>query len=103
MAMGATLSIDSLEIYEELIKDFGEEKAKALSRVFKKIYIGNDEIFHENINKVFELEKKELATKEDISAIKIQMAQDKSEIIKWMFLFIVGQMSLLIAILKFLN
>ncbi|MGI8581134.1 MAG: hypothetical protein ACR2KX_03015 [Chitinophagaceae bacterium] len=40
-----------------------------------------------------------LATKEDIYQLKIEMKEQKSELIKWMFIFWIGQLGATIAII----
>ena len=46
-------------------------------------------------------EKKDLlATKHDILAAKTDLANIKADIIKWMFLFWIGQLASLVAILQ---
>ncbi len=51
------------------------------------------------INEANDNNLKTLATKEDIANVRENMANNKSEIIKWMFIFWVGQVGVLIAIL----
>lgn len=57
----------------------------------------------------FESKKDVLATKEDVFAVKEDIlatkedvANSKAEVIKWMFIFWVGQLAAFIAIAKFL-
>lgn len=45
-------------------------------------------------------EKDILATKQDIANLEIKIEKTRSDIIKWMFLFWIGQLASLIAILK---
>ena len=52
----------------------------------------------EVIDTKFTSEKDRLATKDDILELKIEMKEQKSEIIKWMFLFWIGQIGVTLAI-----
>ena len=50
---------------------------------------------------MLEKEKDILATKEDIYKIEVKLAETKSEIIKWMFIFWVGQIAVTLGIVYF--
>lgn len=52
----------------------------------------------EVIDTKFTSEKDRLATKDDILELKIEIKEQKSEIIKWMFLFWIGQIGVTLAI-----
>ena len=41
--------------------------------------------------------------KEDINKVRTELANAKAEIIKWLFIFLVGQGATIISILKFIN
>jgi hypothetical protein len=43
-----------------------------------------------------------LATKEDIGNVRIEIASSKAEMIKWMFIFWIGTISVLSGIMAFL-
>ncbi len=58
------------------------------------------EYFDEKAVKKFEEKKTDLATKEDIANVRIEMREIKSDIIKWMFIFWVGQLAAMIAFVK---
>ena len=45
--------------------------------------------------------KKMLATKEDIYKLKVKMSEMKAEIIKWMFIFWIGQIVVTLGIVYF--
>jgi hypothetical protein len=47
------------------------------------------------------VEKDRLATKEDMLATKIALEKMKSEIIKWMFVFWIGQIAVTLALVYF--
>jgi hypothetical protein len=54
------------------------------------------------IDKKYDVEKDRLATKEDLlklqMELRVEMKEQKSEIIKWMFIFWVGQIAATLAI-----
>jgi hypothetical protein len=84
------MTIDkSFEIYELLRKHIKDDAdAKAIVRNIEAIV-------EEKIN-----DKKDvLATKQDISNLEVKMADTKSEIIKWMFIFWVGTIGVLSGIM----
>ncbi len=45
----------------------------------------------ENINKGLENKTQILATKDEIAAVNLKIEQSKAEVIKWMFIFWIGQ------------
>ncbi len=46
---------------------------------------------------------KTLVTKEDGAKLRVEIAESKTEVIKWMFLFWIGQMAATAAIVKLLQ
>ncbi len=76
------MQVAEIELYEILKEKVGEKEAKTLVEYIEA-----------------KIEKK-LAEKQDILATKIDLANMKAEIIKWMFIFWVGQIGALIAILQ---
>jgi hypothetical protein len=46
---------------------------------------------------------KTLMTKEDGAKLRVEIAESKTEVIKWMFLFWIGQMAATAAIIKLLQ
>ena len=46
---------------------------------------------------------KTLMTKEDGAKLRVEIAESKTQVIKWMFLFWIGQMAATAAIVKFLQ
>lgn len=90
--MAITIALDSLKIYENLKKVFGESEAKTITKVMT-----------ETIGKSFEEYQGEqnnfLATKKDIHKLEKKIVENKAEIIKWMFLFYVGQVATILAVL----
>lgn len=60
----------------------GEKEAKALTKYAES-----------QVVKSIEKEKSILATKEDIYELEVKMSEMKSDIIKWMFIFWIGQIA----------
>jgi hypothetical protein len=82
--------VSEITIYDALKGMLGEEKARQVVAGIK-----------EEVVKEVEIQKKGLATsediyalraglKEDISALKVQIAESKVEMIRWMFIFWLG-------------
>jgi len=76
------MQVAEIELYEILKGKLGEKEARTLVEYIE--------------TKV----DKKLAEKQDILATKADLANMKAEIIKWMFLFWIGQLASLIAILQ---
>ncbi|MBI5050648.1 MAG: hypothetical protein HZC11_07235 [Nitrospirae bacterium] len=76
------MQVAEIELYEILKSKLGEKEAKSLVEYIET-----------------KVEKK-LDEKQDILATKADLANVKADIIKWMFLFWIGQLASLIAILQ---
>lgn len=87
--MAQAISITEIELYEALKEKLGAKEAKSLV-----------EYVETRIEKKLEEKKDVLATKQDIANLEVKIEAVKSEIIKWMFLFWIGQLASLIAILQ---
>lgn len=90
-----------ITIPKPLREKLGEEATDSLVEVFNKIEPDTAKI-------KFELSK-ELATKADLSEVRVEIEKLRVEVeksgkenIKWMFLFWTGQVAVTIAIIKFL-
>lgn len=81
--------VAEIELYEILKSKLGEKEAKILV-----------EYIEAKVEKKFEEKKDILAAKIDIEELRTDMQKMKAEIIKWMFLFWIGQLASLIAILQ---
>lgn len=86
---GAFMHIAEIELYEILKEKIGDKEAKILV-----------EYIEAKVEKRFEDKKEILATKLDIEELRTEMQKMKSDIIKWMFLFWIGQLASLIALLQ---
>ena len=70
----------------------GESEAKALT-----------EYIETRVEKSIEKEKDVLASKVDIYKLEIKISETKTDIIKWMFVFWIGQITVTLAIVYFRN
>jgi len=65
------------------------------------------EYIDEKTEKKYEVKKDILATKEDISKLReelrVEMREIKADMIKWMFIFWIGQLVAIIAIIKMMK
>lgn len=85
------MQVSEIQLFQILKEKVGEEQAKTLT-----------EYVEAKIEKQFDLKKDILATKQDLTELKgelrVEMANHKAEIIKWMFIFWIGQLAAMIAI-----
>lgn len=90
------MQVAEIELYEILKEKIGEKEAKSV--------IGYVEA---KVEKKFEEKRDILVTKEDLANAKaeleIKIEKIRTDIIKWMFIFWVGQIGALIAILQILG
>jgi len=83
------MHVAEIELYEILKSKLGEKEAKTLV-----------EYIETKVDKELEHKKDILATKQDMSLLEIKIEKTRADIIKWMFLFWIGQMVSLVAILQ---
>ena len=117
--------INTLYIYEDLKSQFKEEEARTLTKALEKSlqeYQKKQESFlstkddiaklrigtKEDITKHREELKGDIAglrgeLKEDINKVRTDLANAKAEIIKWLFIFLIGQGATIVSILKFVK
>jgi hypothetical protein len=80
-----------IELYDKIRGSLSDEGAKELVRFIEK-----------KVDNGFENKKDVLATKQDIAELRVEIAKSESRIIKWMFIFWIGQIATVIAIMKLL-
>ena len=107
------MEVSDIQLFQILKDKVGEQGAKTIT-----------EFIETKVEKHFDIKKDVLATKQDISDLKIEIsnvrnelkleiadsrtelrseiANSKSDIIKWMFFFWIGQVASVIAIVEFL-
>lgn len=83
-------NITSIEMYNILKIKLGDKEAKALTE-----YVEN------HVEKSLEKEIDRLATKEDLLKLDVKISDTKAEIIKWMFIFWIGQVAVTLAVVFF--
>lgn len=83
------MHVAEIELYEILKSKLGEKEAKVLV-----------EYIEDKIDKRLDEKKDILASKQDIANLELKIEQTRSDIIKWMFLFWLGQLASLSAILQ---
>jgi hypothetical protein len=89
--------VSEIKLYELLKAKIGEREAEAFV-----------EILENKVDRKFEEAKQTLTTKEDLAKVEgrleTKLAETKSEIIKWMFIFWMGQVAVIAGLLAyFLN
>ena len=88
MAKKNDMTVTTLKLYDMLRSKIGDGEAKVLV-----------EFVENRVEETFESKKDELATRKDINKLDVRIEKTKSEIIKWMFIFWVGQTSIMVGIL----
>lgn len=82
--------VSEIRLYELLKAKLGNTEAEAFI-----------EILENKVDKKFDDAKETLATKQDIAETNQRISETKAELIKWMFIFWIGQLASFIAIAKF--
>ena len=89
--------VSEIKLFEMLKARLGQQEAEAFV-----------EILENKVERKFDEAKQTLATKEDLAKVEgrleTKLAETKSEIIKWMFIFWMGQVAVIAGLLAyFLN
>ena len=88
-----------MNLYEVLKKSVNEDSARAVVNFLQE---NMEAIAIRQVEKKIE----HLATKEDLLRVETsldkRLSETKAELMKWMFLFIMGQTALLIGLMKFI-
>jgi len=87
--MNVEVSLRLFTIAQTFIKD--KEKAQEFVKQIEQ-----------TVDMKFESQKDILATKQDMSSMQSKIAETKSDLIKWMFAFWMGQILALLAIVNFM-
>lgn len=94
------MTSQALNLYEVLKKAVNEDSAKAVVQYLQE---NMEAITIKQVEKKIE----HLATKEDLLKVETsldkKLSETKAELMKWMFLFIMGQTALLIGLIKFIR
>ena len=100
--------VGTIKLFEILKTRFNDEEARFVVEEIEKI----EATVEAKVEKAFDQKKDTLATRGDISnlredmanlrgELKADIASSKAEMIKWMFIFWIGQLASFIAIAKF--
>jgi hypothetical protein len=87
--MNAETSLKLFELTQEFIKD----KTKAREFVSR---------IEQTVETKFDQQKEILASKSDIADVKQEVSNSKADLIKWMFIFWIGQILAVLAIVNFM-
>ena len=91
--------VSSLKLFEVLKTRFGDTEARIIVEEIEKI----DTSIEIKVEKAFDTKKDVLATREDIAKLEGRMvgliAESKTDIIRWMFIFWIGQATVIIGII----
>ena len=90
--------VGTIKLFEILKTRFNDEEARFVVEEIEKI----EATVEAKVEKAFDQKKDVLATKADIAnlrgELKADIASTKAEIIKWMFIFWIGQLASFVAI-----
>ena len=96
--------VGTIKLFEILKTRFNDEEARFVVEEIEKI----EATVEAKVEKAFDQKKDVLATKFDISNLKeeiekvrTEIASSRADMIKWMFIFWIGQLASFIAIAKF--
>ena len=79
---------NSLKVFERLRPAFDEKQATAVAEAIDEALETNNDILLSDV-----------ATKNDLTGIQTQIAETKAEIIKWMFIFWIGQFASIVGVI----
>ena len=83
------MTVTTIDLYDILRSKIGESEAKTLV-----------EFVEQKVQSQLKEEMNSFATKEDIHLLELKIEKVRSDLIKWMFVFLAGQTGLIITILK---
>ena len=90
---------NTLKIFEVLRPVFDEKQAAKISEAIESaLETNNSALFNDAATKG-DLAELKAATKDDMANLRIEMREMKAELIKWMFIFWVGQFASITAVL----
>ena len=80
---------DTLKVFEVLRQKFDEPEARTIASAVETALETNNSALLDKV-----------ATKEDLANLRIELRETKSEIIKWMFIFWIGQFASIVGVLS---
>ncbi|MEP7169530.1 MAG: hypothetical protein ABI855_09200 [Bacteroidota bacterium] len=84
--------VSEITLFNTLRAKLGEQDAQTIVEGIKQ-----------EVKNEFDYRKENYASKEDISKLDVKISDTKAELIKWMFIFWVGQLASMIAIIKLIR
>ena len=105
------MQVAEIELYEILKPKIGEKEARTLVEYIetkvdrkleekKEVLATKQDIADLKMATKQDIADLKMATKQDIANLEIKLEKTRADIIKWMFLFWIGQLASLIAILE---
>ncbi len=96
-----------LKVYDIFKSKFSEHEAATVIEYFdvkaKEIIEEKGQVYQSLQNKDLEIIRNDLhtlfATKEDIAKVEVKLSESKSEMIKWMFIFWIGQVTITVGLM----
>ena len=82
--------VSEIKLFEMLKAKLGQEEAEAFVQILEA-----------KVDHKFEEAKQILATKEDVIRLDLKLAETKAELIKWMFIFWMGQVVVIAGLLAY--
>jgi len=82
--------VSEIKLFEMLKAKLGQEEAEAFVQILET-----------KVDYKFEEAKQILATKEDVARLDLKIAETKAELIKWMFIFWMGQVVVIAGLLAY--
>jgi hypothetical protein len=86
------MKVTTIDLYNILRSKIGESEAKILV-----------EFVEQKVQSQLKEEMNSFATKEDIHLLELKIEKVRSDLIKWMFILCVGQMSITLAMIMLLQ
>ncbi|MBI4691566.1 MAG: hypothetical protein HY754_15080 [Nitrospirae bacterium] len=93
------MSVDTLKIYEILAANLPESQAKAVAKAIDEAIEADTERKKEILVTKEDLHSEVSKLEKEIARLEIKIESTKSEIIKWMFIFWLGQIVVLSGII----
>ena len=101
------MSTLELKVYEIFKSKFSEQEAATVIEYFevkaKEVIEEKGQSYQSLQNKDMEILRNEMhnlfATKKDIASLEVKIVETKSEMIKWMFIFWIGQVAVTVGLI----
>ena len=98
---------DTLKVFDVLRENFEEKQAKTIAHAIEDALETNNKTILNNVATKADLADIKAELKGDLAGLKsgleIKIADLRAELIKWMFIFWIGQMAVVFGIVKFVK